>query len=319
MLPVGLTRLGLKAMTFVVAHSPEILMGIGTIASVGAAVTGFTDSPRALEDLKTGVSELKEIKRRFTDDAFKASREEINYGKKEYYIDVCRHTLGIAKRFCRNYWKTMLLEAVALTSFLGAYHIISQRLSAAVAFGASVKKAFDAYRDRVREKYGDEAEKDIYLGRGDKIKKGSKDSEGNDISGAKEAGTPVSDSVCHMTIGPGHPAYFESIPRMMYQLRNVWAYWNKQLKSGHVVTMNDIARNLCDEETAERQIAGWTPDGGDGFIDFGVDLRADYTDYSNYGLEYVKCEDGKYRPVYELYFNIDGIVLNGFNKYKHAH
>lgn len=319
MFPSVLTKVGLSAARFIVTHSPEILMGVGTVASVGAVAFGLKDSPKAMEQLKADIAEIKEIKYRFTAEEYAKSREEVGYDKKAYAIDICRSTFKLAKNFCRNYWRTLALEALALISFGGAYHIISERFAQAVAFGASIKKAFDAYRDRVREKYGDEVERDLYLGNKDKLKKGTKDAEGNDIAGSKESGDEVTSDVTHLRIDRKCKTYTSNIPQMMFFLGGLQKSLNMRLKAGFVVTVNDLCKQLKLPETAAGQIAGWSPDSdGDGYIDFGVDCDADYTNYADYGLEYEKDEQtGKYYPVYNLTLNIDGVVLGALDVFAH--
>lgn len=147
---VGTAALGIRR------HSPEILMGVGVVSSVLAVVFAAKDQPKAVEAKEKYKSDMS-----FIEDAHEIGETAINqeYTDKDYANDKIIAKVNYAKNTVKAYKRSIIFETVALACFGGAFGILSARYAGAVAYGASMKAGWDAYREQVRKDQG--AEKDL--------------------------------------------------------------------------------------------------------------------------------------------------------------
>ena len=158
---MNLKDIGSKIGFQIKKHTPEILTGTAIASGVAAFVIGIIkaeDVKKKIEDHKTRMQELHKDIDEMGEDLHPAERRRLvaaEYGKTAWEVT---KSIGPAAA----------LEALSIGTIIGLYRedkkdkldkaILSSALSASYA-------TIETLRKRIAEKYGDEAEKDIYLGR----------------------------------------------------------------------------------------------------------------------------------------------------------
>lgn len=156
----GIKSLARSVGFFCKNHSPEILIAVGTV-TFGATVV-------------VAVKESK--KQEQVNDFFEAEKEELKYEYEAvenasewlYRRDITGVYARYVGRTALNYAPAAALGALSLSCFFGSYGIMKKRNIALLAAYNAVNEAFQAYRQRVIEKEG--ADADAYFMTGQKFK-----------------------------------------------------------------------------------------------------------------------------------------------------
>lgn len=141
-------------------YSPEILMAAGTVA-FGATVVMVVKESQKQEQVN---------------DFFSAEKEEIqiekatneDYSEWQYKKEITGCYIRFVGRTAWNYAPAIGLGSLSLSCFFGAYGILKKRNIALLAAYNAVNEAFQAYRKRVIEKEG--ADADLFYMTGQKLK-----------------------------------------------------------------------------------------------------------------------------------------------------
>lgn len=153
----------------IVKHAPEILMGVGAVSFVATIVTASKETINEQEILETHKDALESAKDfyeigQLDDKAYKSSR-----------IKAYKYT---TIETVKNYAPTMAFGATSLACFFGAYGIMRKRYATLVVAYTALEESFRAYRQRVIEDKG--ADADLYYLTGSKVKEITvKDDDGN--------------------------------------------------------------------------------------------------------------------------------------------
>ena len=165
-------KAGIRAFGAVVSkHSPEILMGLGTVSFVTTVIVASKETVKAQDILSDHEDELLYIEscydmKELDEDAYKKSRRDVYF-----------HTSG---QMIKNYLPAVSIGAVSIASFFGAYGIMRKRYATLVVAYTALEESFRKYRERVVESRG--ADEDIYYLTGVKPKEiTTKDEDGNKV------------------------------------------------------------------------------------------------------------------------------------------
>lgn len=157
----------------VVKHSPEILMGIGTISFVATVVTASKATLKAQDILENHKVELEDIKEASELNSPDYKPEDAKKDKITLYSQT-----GLA--LAKDYAPAAGFAAISLTCFFGAFNIMKKRYVVLAAAYSALETSFRNYRQRVIEDKGEDA--DIYYMTGQKVKEVTvKDEEGNKV------------------------------------------------------------------------------------------------------------------------------------------
>ncbi len=284
-------------------HSPVILMAAGAVGFVGTVVLAVKATPKAeviMENCKDDLSNVTELLASERDDY---SEDD---AKKDKQIIITKTAWGL----CKAYGPAALTGATTLTCFFGAFGIMSKRNAAAMALVKLSEKAFTEYRERVRERLGEEEEKGIYAGR--------KAIEITDEKGKKKkvnAIDPGQPSMYARWFAEGFSKEWDPSPEYNEMLLTAQqAYFNMKLQKNGYVFLNDVYEALGFEATSYGQIVGWVlpkgPHEGDGYIDFGL-LNSDYEEAMAMQNGVTHTIDGRaITNAILLDFNVDGVVYD---------
>lgn len=287
---------GGKLLSKIKVKSPEILIGAG-IVSIGV---GFVFT------IKNTLKLSKEIEKSDAEiEVYKENHEEDdeNYGR-----DLTKLYLLKGWTVVRNYIAPVSFTAGGVFAILASHGIMVRRQAALISAYGALDTAFRNYRERVKEKYGEEVERDIYLGQ----KKEKK----IDVIEAKEDGTEEKLEVKNGMVLTD-PSQISQYARFFDESSDFWqksAEYNKMFliqmqnqandklhSRGHLF-LNEVYDMLGFEHTQAGSVVGWLLGAGDDFVDFGI--------YDIYTEPRRSAFINGYERSILLDFNVDGVIFD---------
>jgi hypothetical protein len=274
-------------------HSPVILFGAGALSMVGSTVLACNATLK-LSDL--------------IDEAQKTEmliHETKNVGREDYTEDDAKkdlkvHKVQTAGKVAKLYAPAAGLAVVGIACLTGSHVILSNRNTAIMAAYAALDKGFREYQNRVRETYGEDAERKIrYDGQKGNfvdLETGKK----TPVTGSKREGTHS----MYAKLWDEHTSssYQKSPEYNLAFLTAKQNYLNDRLHARGHVLLNDAYDELGLDRTKEGCVVGWVKGIGDNYIDFGVLNRND----DGQLLDWITGVEGGLW----LDFNVDGIVYD---------
>ena len=149
-------------------HAPEILVGIGIITTAASIITACKATKKVDAIIEEHRNEMDKINK--ASEGNKKYKDEEDGGKvKEYTKETAKMDKfctyrDTTFRLVKNYAIPAGLFIIGMTCFVGSTVILRKREQAAVALFNGSLAAFNAYRCRVKEAIGAEAETKIYHG-----------------------------------------------------------------------------------------------------------------------------------------------------------
>ena len=288
-------------------HSPEILLVAGVVGTVASAVMACKATIKAKEIVDKSKEDISIIHDCMTNETLKENGEYSDeQGKKDLTIAYTNTAVDLAK----VYGPSVILGTLSIASILTSNNILRGRNVALAAAYATVDKSYKEYRGRVREKYGEEADKELTFdikakevektvvdekGKEKKVKETVRDSNSNAHSPYAKVFDELNDNWEN-----------DSEYNTMF-LRKTERWANDYLKSHGYLFLNDVYKALGFQPTRAGQVVGWIYDPinpvGDNYVSFGIDNL-----YDNGVRLFV---NGNESAVW-LDFNVDGDILNNF-------
>lgn len=278
-------------------HSPEILTGLGVVSFIGTIVVASRAGLKARKVLDKYHEEKNDIS--------EATEKDEEYAVSEERQQDVLGTYGrAASGLAKTYAPTIALSGLSLACFLTANHILKGRYLMAVSAYNAVSGAFEAYRKRVREEEGDDADRHYMFGTERKQievektdEKGKKKKEQQEVEVAGSSGD-LSEYIRYFEEGNKN---WDPDPGISFMfLRAQQTIWNNILQTRGHVFLNEVLDGLGFEMTQIGGVAGWVLGNGDDYIDFGMD------DTNPAIRRFINGEDN----VVPLEFNCDGLILN---------
>ena len=287
------------------AHSPEILLGVGVVGTIGSAVLACTATLKAEKIIKDAEAKSEHI----DDCALLRETSEIDYTVEDEKNDRRILMFSTAGRFIRLYGPSATLMVLSIACILGAHRILAKRNVALMAAYKLLEEAFTNYRKRVVAEFGEKA--DGHFLYGEELIEGETrkhiDEDGvehdlfpthNHLSGfSRSFENDKPDQMGSWTGATQWSTYHEY---NLSFLQGKMKYFDDMLLIKGVVTMNDVYSELGFPPTDAGMICGWRykSDRGDGYISFiprGIDGNWTY---------------GQNGDPIVLDFNIDGVIFD---------
>lgn len=288
--PDGVTRAASKAMLKTQKNSPTILFVVG----IGGVVTSTVMACRSTLKLEEVMEEYEEKRETIMNFAHG------EYSEKDRQQDRVTLALQTTGKLCKLYGPALIVGAASVFCLTKSHNILVKRNAALTAAYTTVAAAFEEYRQRVRDEYGDEVDRKMRFGTEQLTVVEDTD------KGPKKKNIDV--------FGPGTPSgyarFFQEgnknwspVPEynIMF-LRGMQNSLNDQLRSRGHVFLNEVYDELGLERSTAGQIVGWVWDSedGDNYIDFGI-----FTDKSRTRVhDFVMGRE----QVILLDFNVDGPI-----------
>lgn len=279
-----------KLKTWAKIHSPEILLVSAILTAAMSVISGCIATAkvgkRIIEPAKPTALELH--------NKVEELEQKLKSEDYELYKDVYANDLKIAKRKRNVYYlkvggkivlyylPTVLSFSLSVASMVGSHNIMRGRNIALATAFTTLKASYDGYKDRVRAKYGEEAEKELSL---DSNKKTVvvKDQKGKEHSTTVDTPKEDNTNLFEELWGPGNLAYDS---RLGARANLTWLYnteriLNQKLRADGVLFLSDVydvlgysPAMLGRKKILASRVVGWKfdPEASDcdGLIDFGL-------------------------------------------------
>lgn len=198
----------------------------------------------------------------------KALKGEVSSEGKEFpYNEVLARTyLNTGIAFVKLYAVPVTLGALSIACIAGGHVVLLNRNAALGAALTATEKAFSKYRGLVKEKYGEEAEREIHYDvRSERID----DTKAGEVKEVKTFSLEKS---------PYARIFDESNPNWDRASKSYGAtflitqqeYANQRLRAHGYLLLNDVYKALGFPKTSAGAVVGWATGHGDDYVDFGL-------------------------------------------------
>lgn len=287
-----------KAAMMIRKYAPEILTGLGIAGFIGSTVLACkatSEVSEVLDDHKKEMETIKEVEYKY------------DYSKQEIVKLKSEKLVKTGFEIVKLYAPATGLAVFGTTCVLGGHGIMRKRNAALGAAYAFVSGKFNEYRDRVRDQFGEEKDKELYHG----LKKETITVEEEDENGKKKK---VKKEIAVVDPAAGISPYAKvfddasekwvnSAELNLSFLRRAQDWFNDKLNINGHVFLNEVYDYLGIPRTSAGAVVGWVKGSNDGddYIDFGV-----------YSIENQEKRDfiNGYEPNIFLDFNVDGVIYD---------
>lgn len=276
-------------------HSPTILFGTGVVGVVATAVMASRATLKLDEVVDETQDKLSTAKQLF-------HSGHMDYSANDYKQDVIVLYSRTAMSVAKLYAPTIAVGALSIAALTGSHVILNRRNIALTAAYTTVEKAFNEYRKRVLDEFGEDKERELRYG----LK--TEEVEVHDT----EKGVVTKQKEVVYTGKSPYAKFFDRdtstswSPQPEYNLlflRCQQNYANDRLRARGHVFLNEVYDGLGLERTKAGAVVGWVKNSeGDGFVDFGV-----FTDKNMETVfDFVTGREGGMW----LDFNVDGVIYD---------
>ena len=284
-------------------HSPEILIGVGIVATVGAVVSAVVATKKVQPVIEEGKGDIKYVKMMHgpNEAEYYDSGEPVNMpAKKEYPRELTKAYLKCGAKITLRYIPTAVLTTTAIGAFLGAYGIVNRRNVALTAAYTAVNEAFNVYREAVKKELGEDKDHQFLQGL-------SEVSTTNEDGSVSTELVPVNKTASDYSqysvfFDEANPNWRPSAEANKAFLRCQQNFANEILRVDGHIFLNQVYELLGLPHTSAGAIVGWViGEGNQNHVDFGI------FDPSS---EAARAFVNGYEPSILLDFNVDGIIYD---------
>ena len=291
-----------KAEFTIKKNSPEILLGAGIVGFVGTIVLACRATCRADEVLEFHRRKIKDI-----NDAKEIAdadpEGEMSYDIELYRQDKAIRYLKTTGSLAKLYAPTIAVGTLSLACILTSRNIMQKRYLGVVAAYNGVSAAFEEYRKRVRDEYGEGLDKHFRYGTTyDELpvydENGKKTKEKEQVEKTETGMVMPNDDSCRF-FDSSNPNWDKNPTFSMMWLRGQQNILNDILHTRGHVFLNEVYDALGFPHTPQGAVLGWIDGEGDNCIDFGL-----YDPNKESVRRFVNGVDN----VIMLEFNHDGVI-----------
>ena len=291
-----------KAEFTIKKNSPEILLGAGIVGFVGTIVLACRATCRADEVLEFHRRKIKDI-----NDAKEIAdadpEGEMSYDVEIYRQDKAIRYLKTTGSLAKLYAPTVAVGTLSLACILTSRNIMQKRYLGVVAAYNGVSAAFEEYRKRVRDEYGEGLDKHFRYGTTyDELpvydENGKKTKEKEKVEKTETEMVVPNDDTCRF-FDSSNPNWDKNPTFSMMWLRGQQNILNDILHTRGHVFLNEVYDALGFPHTPQGAVLGWIDGEGDNCIDFGL-----YDPNKENVRRFVNGVDN----VIMLEFNHDGVI-----------
>ena len=277
--------------------SPQILFAAGVIG-LGATVVLACRATLHLEDVldehEKGLAEIGELYSEVS--VIHDSTESVQLALRNVKKDKAYLYGRTTRQLTVLYGPAVLTGTLSVICLTGAHNILNRRNAALAAAYGTLERAFDGYRERVRENYGEEREKEIYH---DVLPCEIDDPETGKKSKRKIASGAAPYSFLFTPLNPN----YETTPEYNFLFLKSQQKWaNDRLQARGHLFLNEVLHDLGFENTPAGAVTGWIRGSGDNCVDFGIFNEAMEQRVIDFMV-------GREQEIW-LNFNVDGVIYN---------
>lgn len=291
--PDALTRGIARQVLLSQKNAPTLLLGAGVVGMIGSTVLACRATMKLEERLDRHRADL-------------AVTKSEDYPPEERQKDVAlihARTLGT---IARDYAPAIIVGAASIVMLTKSHGILMRRNAALTAAYVAVDEAFRRYRGRVREKYGEEEDRDLLYSHEEVQVLNPK----GKLEIVKRA-DPDAPSMYARFFDETATAWSRDPEVNLAFLRSQQQWVNNLLKARGHVFLNEVYDELGLLRSTAGQAVGWViSDDGDNYIDFGIsDNNSDRV------RDFVNGREGSVL----LDFNVDGIIYDKIDSNQRRH
>lgn len=273
-------------------HSPELCLVAGITAIVGGTIYACYKS-RSLNDMRDEYnfekelveSEYLEKVKDVIPDAVDPRTVTVDNAEDEYKTDIVKFgkekkhgylklKTEYALEYARMYTPSVVAIGGGIALIVYGHQILCKRNAALLGAYATLEQAFTDYRSRVRDRYGEQIEYDIYTGQEYKEITSTVDDENGKKKKVKDLVPVVSDAVSPYSriFDEGSREHFKSFTMNRTFLECQQNMANDKLQRDGHLFLNTVYEMLGFDADPTGAICGWLRDDpdGDSFVDFGI-------------------------------------------------
>lgn len=273
-------------------NSPHIFFAGGLVGSVASTILACRATLKlepVMDDIKMDLQVLKDVKKKGSTNLGKP------YTDRDYAHDLMFVYGKSVKSLAKLYGPSIVLGGASIGALTGSHVQMTRRNSALTATAAAISKAYDDYRERVRQEIGEEKELDIHH---------AVTTEEITVDGKKQlakVADPSKLSDYARFFDQTCPNWQKDPELNRIFLRVQQDYANHKLQARGHVFLNEIYDALGLERSQAGAVVGWVLDGenSDNYIDFGMFDEVYNSRFVN-NLERSLILD----------FNVDGIIYD---------
>jgi Family of unknown function (DUF6353) len=294
LIPNAVSRKVARQLLLAQKNSPTLLFGAGVVGMVGSTVLACRATLKLEEvviETQNDLNQAKKTNERHPEEYPESDR------KRDTTIIYTRGVLRVVKL----YGPSLLLGGASIACLTKSHHILSERNAALAAAYTAVDTAFEKYRKRVIEKYGEDEDRELRYG-----------AESVEVideeTGRVETRLRVGDETPSM-----YARFFDEYSTQWSKdpeynlvfLRAQQSYANELLRARGHLFLNEVYGGLGMEHTTAGSVVGWViSEDGDNYVDFGLyDNKDEVRDFVN-GREGAILLD----------FNVDGVIYDKIDK-----
>lgn len=301
-------RAGLK----IKKHSPEILVGVGIISGVTAAVMACKATPKVngiIEDAKNTIDDIHRVQAE--PEKFVTEEHPELYTNEDAKKDLTMVYAKTGLEVAKTYAPAIAVGTFATFCILAGHNILRKRYAATAAAYMALDTNFKDYRNRVIERFGKELDKELRFN----IKTKEVDEIVTNEDGSETIVKTTVEEVDPNAVGDysrffdewclgfekGNPEY------NLLTLKNTENYMNDLLQTRGHVLLNDVFDALGMPRTPIGAVVGWIYDPSnpniDSYVSFGdfYDVKnPDKRDFINGREAAILLEFNCDGPIFEL-------------------
>lgn len=295
-------------------HSPELLVGFGIAGAVASAIMACKATTKISSILEKTKEDLEPIRK---------IRGEGTYSEEYTEEDSCRDLAIVyaqtGYKFIKLYAPSVILGALSIAEIVASTDILRKRNIALAAAYATVDGGFKRYRERVIERFGKDVDHELkYNLHQVKVEEKVTDDDGKEQTvenSVTVADDPSQYSEYARFFDDGCDGWSKDSEYNLAFLNSQQCYLNDRLKSRGYLFLNEVYKALGIRPTKAGNVVGWIydPDNpkhkGNNYVDFGI--------YETNRQSARRFVNGYERTIL-LDFNVDGPILDDFEKYAHG-
>lgn len=289
-IPDNVMRFASQQILVLRKHSPHIMFGAGIVGAVTSTVLACRATLKVGDRLDVIKEEIDNIKSDALQPYLSHRHGAEVDRRRDLTIVYVRGTFDIA----RLYTPALMIGAVSIAALTGSHVVLVRRNTSLTAAYALVSRAFDEYRNRVRDEVGENRELELY--HNGQITTVNRD--GVEIKELNRG--DCAESMYARVFDDTNRNWVPNAESNRLFLEANQAHFNTRLRVYKHVFLNEIYDNLGIDRTPAGQMVGWVygSEHGDNYIDFGI--------YEMSNADFIINGD---RSVY-LDFNVDGVIYD---------
>jgi len=249
------------------------LPAILTFASAAGVVGSVVLTAKAAYKSVPKIEEHKDTMERLR--ANKDNFEDV----KEYNREVVSVYKNTAIEMVKAYWPAALVTSLTMAAIFTNNSVNKKRYLTMVGMYSAMSTAYNEYRKRVADKYGEDAERDLYynLKREEvvTVETGKNGKEKTKVEVVVSPQQVTDPNFSLYLIDPHDKCWFYRKPEMtLLYLQKTQEFLTQHLHARGYLFLNEVLRALDKPEVPEGQVIGWVYDEnkaeGDNRVDFGL-------------------------------------------------